>query len=53
MQRIFKLSERLKAELSTEVFNVFNRQDVNGIDMVYSAPALVGAGATKIWQWRE
>jgi len=42
VQRVFNVSERLKAEASTEVFNLFNRQNVNGIDTVYGAPAFLG-----------
>ena len=42
LQRVFKLSERLKAEASAEVFNLFNRQNVNGIDTVYGAAAFLG-----------
>jgi hypothetical protein len=36
------LTERLKAEASAEVFNLFNRQNVNAIDTVYGAPAFLG-----------
>jgi hypothetical protein len=43
VQRVFNVSERLKAEASAEVFNLFNRQNVNGIDTVYGAPAFLGA----------
>ncbi len=42
VQRVFNVSERLKAEASAEVFNLFNRQNVNGIDTVYGAPAFLG-----------
>ena len=42
VQRVFNVSERLKTEVSTEVFNLFNRQNVNGIDTVYGAPAFLG-----------
>jgi hypothetical protein len=42
VQRVFKLSERLNAEGSAEVFNLFNRQNVNGIDTVYGGPAFLG-----------
>jgi outer membrane receptor protein involved in Fe transport len=42
VQRGFKLTERLKAEASAEVFNLFNRQNVNAIDSVYGAPAFLG-----------
>jgi len=43
LQRIFRVSERLQAEASIEVFNVFNRQNVNGIDTVYGAPMFLGS----------
>ena len=42
VQRVLNLTERLKAEASLEVFNLFNRQNVNGIDTVYGAPAFAG-----------
>ena len=42
VQRVFNVGERLKAEASAEVFNLFNRQNVNGIDTVYGAPAFLG-----------
>jgi Carboxypeptidase regulatory-like domain/TonB dependent receptor len=42
VQRIFSVTERLKAEASIEVFNLFNRQNVNAIDTVYGAPAFLG-----------
>lgn len=38
MQRGFELGERVRAEASVEVFNLFNRQNVNGIDTVYASP---------------
>ena len=38
VQRIFNLGERLQAEASAEVFNLFNRQNVIGIDTVYVPP---------------
>jgi hypothetical protein len=41
VQRVFRLGERLQAEASAEVFNLFNRQNVNGIDTVYGAPAFL------------
>lgn len=43
LQRGFSLGERVKAEASAEVFNLFNRQNVNGIDTVYGAPDFLGA----------
>jgi hypothetical protein len=42
VQRGFDLGERFRAEASVEVFNLFNRQNVNGIDTVYGAPNFVG-----------
>jgi Carboxypeptidase regulatory-like domain/TonB dependent receptor len=42
LQRVFKVRERLKAEASAEVFNLFNRQNVNGIDTVYGAATFLG-----------
>lgn len=42
LQRVFNLGERLKAEASAEAFNLFNRQNVNGIDTVYGAGTFAG-----------
>ena len=42
VQRVFNLQRELKAEASAEVFNLFNRQNVNGIDTVYGAAAFLG-----------
>jgi len=42
LQRVFGLGERLKAEASAEAFNLFNRQNVNGIDTVYGAATFAG-----------
>jgi hypothetical protein len=42
LQRVFNVSDRLKAQASAEVFNLFNRQNVNGIDTVYGAPDFLG-----------
>jgi len=42
VQRIFNLGERLQAEASAEVFNLFNRQNVIGIDTVYGAATFLG-----------
>jgi hypothetical protein len=39
LQRVFGLGERVKAEVSAEVFNLFNRPNVNAIDTVYGAAA--------------
>ncbi len=42
LQREFSLRERLKAVASAEVFNLFNRPNVNAIDTVYGAAAFLG-----------
>ncbi len=42
LQRVFNLGERVKAEASAEVFNLFNRQNINGIDTVYGAADFLG-----------
>jgi hypothetical protein len=42
LQRVFHLGERLSAEASAEAFNLFNRQNVNGIDTVYGAADFTG-----------
>ena len=42
VQRVFNLSESLNAEASVEVFNLFNRQNVNGIDTVYGSDTFLG-----------
>ena len=42
VQRVFSLGERLKAEASAEIFNLFNRQNVNAIDTVYGAATFAG-----------
>ena len=41
LQRVFRVSEKLQAEASVEAFNLFNRQNVNGIDTVYGAPTFL------------
>jgi hypothetical protein len=41
-QRAFKLTERLKGEASVEVFNLFNRYNVEDIDTAYGAAVLSG-----------
>jgi hypothetical protein len=43
LQKVFGLGERLKAEASVEVFNLFNRPNVNAIDTVYGAGTFAGA----------
>ena len=42
LQRIFSLRERFKLEAGVEVFNLFNRANVNAIDTVYGAADFVG-----------
>ena len=42
LQRVFTLTERLKAEASAEVFNLLNRPNINGIDTVYGAADFLG-----------
>ena len=42
LQRAFRLDERFKLQASTEVFNLFNRPNVNAIDTVYGAAAFLG-----------
>jgi hypothetical protein len=48
LQRSFRLGERFKAQASAEVFNLFNRQNVNAIDTVYGAPDFLGALPKKL-----
>ncbi|MGA2814118.1 MAG: TonB-dependent receptor [Candidatus Acidiferrum sp.] len=42
LQRAFALRERLKLEASAEVFNLFNRPNVNAIDTVYGSATFLG-----------
>jgi Carboxypeptidase regulatory-like domain len=42
IQRLIPLMERFKAEASFEVFNLFNRANVEDIDHVYGAPVFLG-----------
>jgi carboxypeptidase family protein/TonB-dependent receptor-like protein len=42
IQRGFPFSERVKGEISWEVFNLFNRANVQAIDQVYGAPVFLG-----------
>jgi Carboxypeptidase regulatory-like domain len=43
VQKLFTFTERVKGEASFEVFNLFNRPNVNAIDTVYGAAAFAGA----------
>jgi outer membrane receptor protein involved in Fe transport len=43
VQRVLNLGERLKADVSAEVFNLFNRQNVVGMDTAYGAATFLGA----------
>ena len=36
------MNERWKAEASAEIFNLFNRPNVEAIDTVYGAPTFLG-----------
>jgi Carboxypeptidase regulatory-like domain/TonB dependent receptor len=47
LQKVFNVGERLKAEASAEIFNLFNRPNVNAIDTVYGAPAFIGPAPQK------
>ena len=42
LQRVFGLNERLNLEASAEIFNLFNRQNINAIDTVYGAADFLG-----------
>jgi outer membrane receptor protein involved in Fe transport len=42
LQREFPFTERIRAELSAEVFNVFNRPNVEDLDHVYGVRDFVG-----------
>jgi hypothetical protein len=42
LQRAFPFTERTKGEISFEVFNLFNRANVEDIDHVYGAPDFLG-----------
>jgi hypothetical protein len=41
-QRAFRFTERLKGEASVEVFNLFNRQNIENIDTAYGAAIFSG-----------
>jgi hypothetical protein len=41
-QRTFSFTERFKGEASLEVFNLFNRQNVEDIDTAYGAAVFAG-----------
>jgi hypothetical protein len=53
LQKVFSLGERFKAEASAEVFNLFNRANVNAIDTVYGAPDFVGPVPQKFGDGRS
>jgi len=42
LQRVFSVGERFNVEASAEVFNLFNRPNVNAIDTVYGAAVFAG-----------
>jgi hypothetical protein len=42
LQRAFALRERLKLQASAEIFNLFNRPNVNAIDSVYGSATFLG-----------
>jgi hypothetical protein len=42
LQRLFNITERFTGEVSFEVFNLFNRSNVNAIDTVYGAANFAG-----------
>jgi len=42
LQRVIPFSERVKGEASVEVFNLFNRPNVEDVDHVYGLPDFVG-----------
>ena len=42
VQRVIPITERVKAEASVEMFNLFNRANVEDVDHVYGLPDFVG-----------
>jgi len=42
IQRTFPFNERFKGEVSLEIFNLFNRPNIEDIDHVYGNPTLLG-----------
>jgi carboxypeptidase family protein/TonB-dependent receptor-like protein len=42
IQRVIPIRERLKGEFSAEIFNLFNRPNVESVDQVYGAAGFVG-----------
>ena len=42
VQRVYRWRDKMQAEVSAEVFNLFNRANVNGIDTVYGAATFLG-----------
>jgi len=47
LQRVIPFTERVQAEASVEVFNVFNRPNVEDVDHVYGLPDFVGPVPTQ------
>lgn len=47
LQKLFAVREHIEAEVSAEIFNLFNRQNVTGIDTVYGAASFVAQVPTK------
>jgi hypothetical protein len=43
VSRYFKLSERERIDLSVDVFNLFNRANIDEVNSVYGSPAFCGA----------
>jgi hypothetical protein len=43
LSRYFKLRERMKLDLAIDVFNAFNRANVDEVSSVYGSPAFCGA----------
>ncbi len=53
LQRVFHVRERLSTEASFEVFNLFNRDNVQDIDQVYGAPEFAGSVPKQFRRWRH
>jgi hypothetical protein len=50
LARTFKLSERVRAEVIAEAFNLFNTLNVTEVNSVYGAPQLIGPEPKKFGQ---